>query len=214
MVQRPGIGRNDFFLGLAGLVQSPQCRRKRAAVQSISALSVVISRKSLFLAVWQKPLDLLRVPGIYEGFSSEVSFPLGGLAREDVAVIGLFPLDLPTLQDGESLGRATVAFHFRHLQLSSSCGGQRASNRNQTILNFFLYRICSGETNNFFRQRYYSVRPRAELLSNYAITNPSKQSPDFQELRVVRGFAMTESYSLEQHSVLMPNSAFPELSTV
>jgi hypothetical protein len=124
-----------------------------------------LSRKSpfpSFLTVRKKPLDLLCVTGIDVGSPSEVSFLLRGLAGQDVAVIGFFPLDFSAFQDGESFGRATIAFHLRHLQHSSFCGGQRAFNRKQTILNFFLYRIFSRETNNFFTKLSSMLRVFAQ----------------------------------------------------
>jgi hypothetical protein len=64
-------------------------------------------------------------------------------------VISLLSLNFSAFEDGETFGRATIGFYLRHLQHSSFCGEQRASDRTQTILNFFLYRIFWKETNIF-----------------------------------------------------------------
>ena len=45
---------------------------------------------------------------------SEISLPLGGLARQNMTVISLFPFDLPALENLESFGRSAVALEFRH----------------------------------------------------------------------------------------------------
>ncbi len=46
---------------------------------------------------------------------SQISFAFCGLARQDMAMVGLFPLDLSALENRESLSRSTVALHFGHI---------------------------------------------------------------------------------------------------
>jgi hypothetical protein len=66
------------------------------------------------LSVRKKPVDLLHVGLVDKSAVSQVSLTLGTFAGKNVAVVCLFPFDLPAFQDGEPLGRAPVRFQFSH----------------------------------------------------------------------------------------------------
>ncbi len=75
---------------------------------------------SAALPVRQQSPDLLCILRVDKRFTPQVALLLGSLAGQDVAVIGLFSLDLPTLKNGEPLGRATARLQFGHFQISLS----------------------------------------------------------------------------------------------
>jgi hypothetical protein len=66
------------------------------------------ARGARTLPVRQKPPDLTFILGADEGILPQASLTLAVLAGEDVAVIRLFPLDLPALENRESLGRTAA----------------------------------------------------------------------------------------------------------
>jgi hypothetical protein len=59
-------------------------------------------------------LDFLGVRFVHQGYVTELSFPLGGLAGGKMPGAGLSSLDLPFPGKSESFGGALIGLYFWH----------------------------------------------------------------------------------------------------
>jgi len=57
------------------------------------------------LAIRKKSPDLHGILRADEGFLPKISLSFGGLTRQDMAMVRFFPLDLTTLENGETFCR-------------------------------------------------------------------------------------------------------------
>jgi hypothetical protein len=108
------------------------------------------------LSVRQEAPDLNSVPTVNKISPSETPLPLGGFARQNVAVISLLALYLATLENGKPFGRASARLYFLHDTNSRLRGGPPAPYRNPRILNFFLYLIRCQITNLLHNEENFS----------------------------------------------------------
>src|ERR1019366_7398559 len=66
----------------------------------------------------KQALDALRIAnGLHRRGTAELALPLRGLLGKNVALVSLHPAHFPLRRDGETLLRALVGLHFRHIDL-------------------------------------------------------------------------------------------------
>src|ERR1017187_6057479 len=65
----------------------------------------------------KQALNALRIAnGLHRRGTAELALPLRGLLGKNVALVSLHPAHFPLRRDGETLLRALVGLHFRHIE--------------------------------------------------------------------------------------------------